>query len=243
MNISFTKIQTFLSCPKKYYWSHVRRLESKIVPEYYKFGTSFHKGVEGIDDGTIAAYAGMKANSVFPKLPNEQKEQPIIVPLGDHTLLAVADLITDRDVVEYKTTSRGCAETVKAHQLSMQQRLYCKIFDRPDSRLRLCKKTAIRQKVKENDEEFKARQKEEYNNVEEHYLEVVTPDIDTEGVLEEVHLAIDSIQLAAKRDIWLKAAPYACYSLVACPFLDLCNDYDSFKHLFQEKTYDETLKK
>ena len=234
---SFSQYSTFMTCPKKYYWSYVRDL---VPAEEYKAladGKAFAQGCDGKINDNIWSQVGAIANSKAIKLPGYKTEQRMEYDLGDGvTLVSIADGVSDSHIVEWKLTSRATPENVQAHSLSLQLRLECIAFSKPALLLRMVKKTQIRLKKTETDIEFQKRILEVYNTEwEQHYLEVEVPIIKEGAVAEFLH-TMNAINTCRNKNLWPKAAPYACCGMTNCVYLGLCADETAYLPLFREKT-------
>jgi len=233
---SFSQYSTFMGCPKKYYWNYVRNLVPIATPSYFDTGKSFHEGAAGLDGETVWHKVGRMAAEYYGVIPNEDHEVRTEFDMGDGiTLVAIADILIPDAIGEWKLTSRANSDNVNAHSMSLQLRLNAIAFNKERAFLRMVKKTQIRQRKDENEEMFEQRIISEYRDKpEEHFLHIDVA-IEKKGAVSEFLMTVANINNCMKRDVWPKAAPYACCGMTTCPYLQLCQDEATNLPLYKEK--------
>jgi hypothetical protein len=217
--------------------SYVKNLEPVITPDYYQTGIECHQGMEGMaEPQTLWQKIGVLASKYFPARPGEHHEVVKITRLtGGIDVKVIADGVCDDGIIENKTTSRANEHTIASQALSNQLRLYAYAFDKRRVFLRLIKKSAIRQKVSENEQMFEARYLGEYvNKPNEHFLEIDLA-VDPANAVEEFIATNSMISHCSAAQIWPKAAPYSCYSMMPCTFLKYCSDPETYGSLYKVK--------
>lgn len=233
---SFSQYNCFLNCPKKYYWSYIQRLVSCTPQKALEWGTEFHKGAAGLSDKTLPAKIGIRARKFFVDLPGQKNEVPISTTINGIPFQGIVDAMNDEFIIEYKTTSRANSNTCNAMELSIQTRLYAMITERPKVMLRMVKKSLLRQKMTETEEQFEERVLGEYiTKPEEYFQQIELSNVQRLGTFREFAHVCNMIESCKKEDIWPMSSPYACYGNYACPYLELCSDPVGNRHLYREK--------
>lgn len=238
--ISFSKAQCFLTCQKKYYWQYVKKLFPANTAPAYLWGIEFHKGAQGLPTETITLpYAiGLLAREYYGDAKkNVEVEKRFLYNIGDVEIDYRADLIIDgTELVEYKTTSRPTSDNVMAQMMSNQHSIGAYVSKCSKVTLRMVKKPTIRHKQSESEQEFFNRALDIYRNEpRNNFLAVELPIVRPEEALGEIMTINTSIGLADACKTYVKNAPYACFGLTKCPYLELCSDYSTYRQLYIEK--------
>ena len=233
---SFSKYNTFMGCPKKYFWSYVRGLVPAEEAAYFVTGRQFHGGVAGMEGESLWHKIGRLAKQYFKPLPGETPEVRKEVEIDPGVILeCVADSVADEYVVEYKTTSRPDANTCNSLALSLQNRLYAIVFSKPRFLLRVVAKPKIRQKSTENEQMFEQRIYETVAaDPQNHFLEIEIPVI-KEGAIREFLASLKHMRYCEERGVFPTSAPHACYGFSPCPYMPLCVDEATNLPLFKAK--------
>jgi hypothetical protein len=235
---SFTELSCFQACPRRYKFAYVDKLVPREKSKALSFGIDFHRGVanEPLDPNTPASLAyniGQLALKHFG--PVEHPEVRLFAALDNLvSVQSKVDGVLPDAVVEYKTTSRCNPSNYTALQLSLQNRLGCFMHGREHLRLRICRKSAIRLRQHETDEEFDARYLQEYiNDPDKHFMEIICKPERLN--LMELKVLHDMIRHCEDTNTWPQTAPGSCYSTYACNYMPLCQDYETNKLLFDTK--------
>lgn len=238
MQYSFTLLNTFLTCPKKYYWKYVLGLMPKTPNENIVQGRDLHKALSDIEPLPLPQQSlyykiGRLAKTYYK--PTIAQEVSKTITIGSHDLIVIADGLTEDAIVEYKTTSRLCPEYMDAMIISPQLRFYCYAFQKEKALLRVIKKTLIRQRQNENEAMFEQRILQEYmQNPKDYFIEVeVRPNLT--NVKEEVEQIVDYIDYCTSKNFYPMASPNACYTYTQCEYIGLCSDYENNIILFEER--------
>lgn len=239
MQFSFSQYQSFLTCPKKYFWQYVRRLSPNIIPKAFDQGLAFHLGVAGkpCEPASLFYQIGQLARHYFPALPGQVSEVEKIIEITPwHTVKCIADSVANDYVIEYKTMSRPDADKVAAQLLSTQLRLYAIAWSKPRILVRIARKADIRLKKSETDEQFDARYLQEYIDKPQDYFLEVEASVEKQGTIRELMHAIQLIEKCVSESIWPCNAPYGCHNgRYACTYMPLCRDEETNKMLYHEK--------
>jgi hypothetical protein len=233
---SFSQYQTFLTCPKKYYWSYIRGLVPKTTPKAYLQGAAFHEGVAGLPGDTLFHLIGQLARRHFQPMPNQRHEVSKTIEIDPGLqLVCIADALSDNHVIEYKTMSRPDADTINAQLLSAQLRLYAIVFGKPKVLVRIARKAEIRLKKGESDEQFNARYIQEYIDKPSEYFLELEVEVGKPGTIREMMHTVGLIRSCENAGLFPCNAPYACYGRYACSYMPLCVDEATNIMLFEEK--------
>lgn len=225
---SFSQLNVFMTCPKRFFWGYERRLVPAVEVEALAVGRAVHEGLSDQPGETVWHEVGRLARAYWPKQHMEETEVHKEFDLaGEQKLVCIADAVTAQHVIEYKTTSRANANTYNALAISPQLRMYGLVFNKPAALLRVIVKPQIRQRQTESEETFQQRLLDLFReHPEEHFLqiEIPLPDPRNSTLLDEIRMVIDTIDTCRRLGVWPTAAPYACYGLTPCPYLPLCSD-------------------
>ena len=232
---SFSEYSCFLNCPKKFYHQYVKHLVPVETPSALTYGSEFHKGVAGLAELSIPAQVGILAKRFFGTKPGEKAEVTMVTELPNGVPFKyIADAVSDDFIIEYKTTSRADSKTCTAQALSLQLRIGALLFNRSTALLRLVKKSAIRQRQNESPEQFDQRYLGEYEDKpSEHFQEIIIPNVAHVGTMAELCHLHDFIDKCVSKGIFPTAAPYACYGMTCCSYMDLCSDPANSGHLYR----------
>lgn len=233
---SFSQYQAFLTCPKKYYWAYERQLVPREPSKALIQGNSFHDGVAGKPGTGLYHAIGVLASRYFQAMPGQQNEVERVADFGEFQIRCIADAVSDEHVIEYKTMTRPDADAINAQLLSAQLRLYAIAFGKPKALIRIARKTELRQRKGETDEQFEARILYEYIQSPAEYFLELEVSVGKSGTIAEMLAVYKQIQTAVSSQIWPCNAPYACYGRYPCNYLPLCVDEPTNLILYESRT-------
>lgn len=115
-----SKVSTFQTCPRKYYWQHHLHLQSKDRPSYFTFGSGYHKAVIelGLVYGFPIAEAALQHRfDLFPALGvrPDAKTVEVIQGLAENDRRLMLDMMETFEQ-RWKAKSREILTTEKSVQ-------------------------------------------------------------------------------------------------------------------------------
>ncbi len=143
-HISYSQVSLYTSCPKKYQFRYVDKIE-KPIPDFFRRGRAVHSAQEHNYRQKIESEIDLPIDEVLDFAAQESEEdvrdevidlvamyhievaptiQPVFVeerleiPIGDKTLVGIIDLVdTDGHIHDTKTTKRRPAENIMEFNL------------------------------------------------------------------------------------------------------------------------------
>lgn len=243
MRFSYSRVETFKQCPRKYKYRYVDKL--KTIPDQSAsnalyLGIGLHKGIE-----TTPAEGVEEYKSNFYIVTNEiinwgiqieywaEKVKELLPPGGQHeaTLttddyIGFIDYVTDDTIMDFKfTTPKNYQRYLESPQLKIYAHYWKKLH--PESNIKHLKyvfipKSAVRQRRNETIQQFRQRLIETLDTMEIEIVEVPYDGCDDDSVTQFVG---DCGRIEIARDFPKNETPL-------CQWCDYCNyclneeDYD-----------------
>jgi hypothetical protein len=233
---SFSKLASFLQCPRKFYWIYEKGLLPPKNPEALEKGGWFAEGIAGLPGDTLWHKIGRKAGSFWTHNPAAYEVEGEKQATPNLLLTGKCDGIDGDTVWEYKFTSSDRNSTIKSYMISPQLQQYGFVFGAKRVILRIIKKSQLRQGKKESEFDFEARVLAEYDSPD-CYFEVEVPITrpSYENFLRDILTTISFINACKDSDSWPMVAPNCTFYHQACPYLDLCADYETYCQIYRRK--------
>lgn len=106
IRVSYSRVSSFMTCPKKHYLGYVERLTQKKAPRPLQFGSDFHKLLEHRFSKKAIQQALAEIQEVYDNLP-----PTIQVDLGDSYVDDLKTILSD-----YRKVYKGAEKPVKLEQ-------------------------------------------------------------------------------------------------------------------------------
>lgn len=240
MKISVSRLKTFKSCRRAYYFRYVEELVPTETAEPLAIGSRYHELVEKLNRGESIddepktkelAMAMAYEKYVLPKMPKVVEaeswyEQPIT---DEDSLIGRLDGVAeDGAIVEHKTTSQEITEEYEYDLMWDEQILaYMAMKGTRKAHYTVCRKPTIRQKKDESDEAFYDRMCEWYDTDTDskiRLLEVTRTDAEVEQFLTDLKAAVADMHDAKS----LYRNTLHCFRWGRrCEYAQICLDYDA----------------
>lgn len=167
MKISVSRLKTFKSCRRSYYFRYVEELVPTETAEPLETGTRYHELVKKVNNGygleleemtKERAMATAYEKYVLPNIPavsDTEKWYEIPISEEDSLIGRLDGVASDGSIIEHKTTSQEISEEYEYGLLWDEQILaYMALTGARKVYYTVCRKPTIRQKKGEDDEAF-----------------------------------------------------------------------------------------
>lgn len=245
ITLTASKLRSFKSCPKKYFFEYVECLKRTDVPEALSIGSSYHANLEKLFSGQTLEpptdLPGAMAEAFDKYIPwrdwnirDVEKEYRVKLAPGIY-LAGKIDAICENGIpIEHKSSGSKPDEKYR-ERLFLDDQVSCYltalslIRKTPVTHIvyTVCQKpSSLRLRKGETEEEFFERQRRWYDENPEEKVTAFTV-VRAAEELEEFRqeLIYMGRSLQQGRKVWYRN-PMACAIGSRCGFADICQDYD-----------------